>query len=127
MALVVDREALLRLPLHLRVAELRDAHGWSRGELAARAGKSRSWVEKVERGVRHLDRLSTLRLLEDVLEARDLLTARPPTPQFVAWQHPGCDRLTRAEPGWRPGQCAHCGAQPNRWCRATVPAARRAA
>ncbi|MFI6819665.1 helix-turn-helix domain-containing protein [Micromonospora sp. NPDC050187] len=45
------------LPIGRRVAQLRARRGMSQQVLADRIGRSKSWVDKVERGVRTLDRL----------------------------------------------------------------------
>ncbi|SCL34487.1 Helix-turn-helix domain-containing protein [Micromonospora pallida] len=45
------------LPIGRRVAQLRVRRGMSQQVLADRVGRSKSWVDKVERGVRTLDRL----------------------------------------------------------------------
>ncbi|MGW1059928.1 helix-turn-helix domain-containing protein [Micromonospora rubida] len=48
------------LPIGRRVAELRVNRGMNQQVFADRIGKSKSWVDKVERGVRTLDRLSVI-------------------------------------------------------------------
>ncbi|MEH0986375.1 helix-turn-helix domain-containing protein [Micromonospora sp. CPCC 205556] len=48
------------LPIGRRVAELRARRGMTQQVFADRVGKSKSWVDKVERGVRNLDRLSAI-------------------------------------------------------------------
>ncbi|BCL17238.1 helix-turn-helix domain-containing protein [Micromonospora sagamiensis] len=48
------------LPIGRRVAQLRVRRGMSQQVLADRVGRSKSWVDKVERGVRTLDRLSVI-------------------------------------------------------------------
>ncbi|SCG60365.1 Transcriptional regulator, contains XRE-family HTH domain [Micromonospora rifamycinica] len=47
-------------PIGRRVAELRANRGMSQQVFADRIGKSKSWVDKVERGVRTLDRFSVI-------------------------------------------------------------------
>ncbi|WP_229398843.1 helix-turn-helix domain-containing protein [Micromonospora okii] len=47
-------------PIGRRVAELRTNRGMSQQVFADRIGKSKSWVDKVERGVRTLDRFSVI-------------------------------------------------------------------
>ena len=49
------------LPVGRRVAYWRGRRKLSQQMLADRLGKSKSWVDKVERGVRSLDKVSTLR------------------------------------------------------------------
>jgi len=61
---VVD---LGRWPIGRRVAYLRHARGFSQTELAGLVGRSKSWMEKVERGVRQLDRVSVIRELATAL------------------------------------------------------------
>ncbi|MEW2589016.1 helix-turn-helix domain-containing protein [Micromonospora aurantiaca] len=48
------------VPIGRRVAELRARRGMTQQVFADRVGKSKSWVDKVERGVRNLDRLSAI-------------------------------------------------------------------
>ncbi|WP_303395040.1 helix-turn-helix domain-containing protein [Micromonospora sp. NBS 11-29] len=71
-----------RLPIGRRVAYLRAHRKLSQQMLADRLGKSKSWVDKVERGVRSLERVSTIREVAAVLrvDAATLLgdDARPP-------------------------------------------------
>ncbi len=56
--------------MHLgqRVAHFRRRRGISQLVLAARLGRSESWVSKVERGERRIDRLSVIEQLATVLE-----------------------------------------------------------
>ncbi|WDZ82800.1 helix-turn-helix domain-containing protein [Micromonospora cathayae] len=56
-----------RLPIGRRVAYWRIRRKLSQQLFADRLGKSKSWVDKVERGVRTLDRLSTLQDIAAVL------------------------------------------------------------
>ncbi|MFI2667498.1 helix-turn-helix domain-containing protein [Micromonospora carbonacea] len=55
------------LPVGRRVAYWRGRRRLSQQVFADRLGKSKSWVDKVERGVRALDRVSTLREVAAVL------------------------------------------------------------
>ncbi|MDG4810447.1 helix-turn-helix domain-containing protein [Micromonospora sp. WMMD1120] len=55
------------LPVGRRVAYWRGRRRLSQQVFADRLGKSKSWVDKVERGVRSLDRLSTLQEIARVL------------------------------------------------------------
>ncbi|MEH0971534.1 helix-turn-helix domain-containing protein [Micromonospora sp. CPCC 205546] len=55
------------LPIGRRVAQLRVRRGMSQQVFADRIGKSKSWVDKVERGVRNLDRLSVIETVAGVL------------------------------------------------------------
>ncbi|MEU4565156.1 helix-turn-helix domain-containing protein [Micromonospora sp. NPDC023956] len=54
------RQDRRELPIGRRVAQLRARRGMSQQVLADRVGRSKSWVDKVERGVRTLDRLSVI-------------------------------------------------------------------
>ncbi|MFB9546127.1 helix-turn-helix domain-containing protein, partial [Micromonospora sagamiensis] len=49
------------LPVGRRVAYWRVRRKMSQQVFADRLGRSKSWVDKIERGVRSLDRVSTLR------------------------------------------------------------------
>ncbi|MFC4105066.1 helix-turn-helix domain-containing protein [Micromonospora zhanjiangensis] len=55
------------LPIGRRVAQLRTRLGMSQQVFADRVGRSTSWVDKVERGVRSLDRLSVIGTVADAL------------------------------------------------------------
>ncbi|MEU8262505.1 helix-turn-helix domain-containing protein [Micromonospora sp. NPDC048999] len=55
------------LPIGRRVAYLRARRKLSQQSFADRLGKSKSWVDKVERGARSLDRVSTIRDIAAVL------------------------------------------------------------
>ncbi|MFI6823330.1 helix-turn-helix domain-containing protein [Micromonospora sp. NPDC050187] len=61
----MDRTDLL--PVGRRVAYWRGRRKLSQQVLADRLGKSKSWVDKVERGVRSLDKVSTLQSIAAVL------------------------------------------------------------
>lgn len=50
------------------VATQRRKLGLSQVEFAARLGRSETWVSQVERGVRHIDRMSVLQRLADALD-----------------------------------------------------------
>ncbi|MFI7514076.1 helix-turn-helix domain-containing protein [Micromonospora echinofusca] len=54
-------------PIGRRMAELRARRGMSQQVFADRIGKSKSWVDKVERGVRTLDRLSVIQTVATAL------------------------------------------------------------
>ncbi|MFY1668824.1 helix-turn-helix domain-containing protein [Plantactinospora sp. WMMB334] len=62
-----DPPASPDLPIGRRVAQLRTRLGITQQVLADRLGRSKSWVEKVERGVRTLDRLSVIEAVAAVL------------------------------------------------------------
>ncbi|WCN83496.1 helix-turn-helix domain-containing protein [Micromonospora sp. LH3U1] len=67
------------LPVGRRVAQWRVRRNMTQQQFADRLGKSKSWVDKVERGVRRLERVSNLREIADALriDVEVLLTARP--------------------------------------------------
>ena len=73
------------MPIGRRVAYLRARRRLSQQSLADRLGKSKSWVDKVERGVRSLERVSTIRDIAAVLrvDAATLL-GRDAEPAHVA-------------------------------------------
>ncbi|WP_327029279.1 helix-turn-helix domain-containing protein [Micromonospora sp. NBC_01740] len=54
-------------PIGRRVAELRTRRGMTQQVFADRIRKSKSWVDKVERGVRTLDRLSVIETVAGAL------------------------------------------------------------
>lgn len=54
--------------LGTRVARARRLRGMSQSEFAARIDRSVAWVSQVERGVRHIDRLSVLEMLAEKLD-----------------------------------------------------------
>ncbi|MGC4888723.1 helix-turn-helix domain-containing protein [Micromonospora sp. DT227] len=55
------------LPVGRRVAQWRVRRNLTQQQFADRLGKSKSWVDKVERGVRRLERVSNLREIADAL------------------------------------------------------------
>ncbi|GAB3154754.1 helix-turn-helix transcriptional regulator [Micromonospora sonneratiae] len=67
------------LPIGRRVAHWRHRRNMTQQVFADRLGKSASWVEKIERGIRQLDRCSVLQNIADVLaiDVR-MLTGREP-------------------------------------------------
>ncbi|WP_422753290.1 helix-turn-helix domain-containing protein [Micromonospora sp. WMMD708] len=70
------------LPIGRRVARWRVRRRMTQQMLADRLGKSKSWVDKVERGVRSLDRYSTVQEIAEVLrlDPTTLLDPRRPLP-----------------------------------------------
>ncbi|WFE96421.1 helix-turn-helix transcriptional regulator [Micromonospora sp. WMMD987] len=70
------------LPIGRRVARWRVRRRMTQQVLADRLGKSKSWVDKVERGVRSLDRYSTVQEIAEVLrlDPAVLLDPRRPLP-----------------------------------------------
>ncbi|MEU7925663.1 helix-turn-helix domain-containing protein [Micromonospora sp. NPDC049107] len=99
------------LPVGRRVAQWRVRRNMTQQQFADRLGKSKSWVDKVERGVRRLERVSNLREVAETLriDVEVLLAARPvrPTPvvagvdgvraALARYHLPGADRLPLAE------------------------------
>ncbi|QSB13289.1 helix-turn-helix transcriptional regulator [Natronosporangium hydrolyticum] len=67
------------LPIGRRVAYWRNRRRMSQQVFADRLGKSKSWVDKVERGVRRLDKFSLIHDIADVLqvETKLLLGSEP--------------------------------------------------
>ncbi|WP_433687233.1 helix-turn-helix domain-containing protein [Micromonospora carbonacea] len=67
------------VPIGRRMAELRARRGMSQQVFADRIGRSKSWVDKVERGVRTLDRLSVIEAVAAALGVTPtiLLTGSP--------------------------------------------------
>ncbi|WP_432903450.1 helix-turn-helix domain-containing protein [Micromonospora matsumotoense] len=74
------------LPIGRRVARWRVRRRMTQQMLADRLGKSKSWVDKVERGVRSLDRYSTVQEIAEVLrlDPAVLLDPRRPLPTATA-------------------------------------------
>jgi DNA-binding XRE family transcriptional regulator len=71
--------AMDRKALGARVARLRKEKGMTQAELAAKVGRSTSWVGQVERGVRKLDRLSVLQGLGRALgDEASMVPVLPP-------------------------------------------------
>ncbi|WP_326551641.1 helix-turn-helix domain-containing protein [Micromonospora sp. NBC_01813] len=61
------RHRIAELPIGRRVAQLRTRRGLTQQVFADRIGKSHSWVDKVERGIRSLDRISVVHTVAAVL------------------------------------------------------------
>ncbi|MET8094717.1 helix-turn-helix domain-containing protein [Micromonospora sp. NPDC005220] len=74
------------LPVGRRVAQWRVRRNMTQQQFADRLGKSKSWVDKVERGVRRLERVSNLREVADALriDVEVLLAVRPVRPTSAA-------------------------------------------
>ncbi|MBO4208201.1 helix-turn-helix domain-containing protein [Micromonospora echinofusca] len=80
------------LPIGRRVAYWRGRRRLSQQVLADRLGKSKSWVDKVERGVRSLDRVSTIEDIARVLRIDTaVLLGRDTQPPIVVEQPGGVD------------------------------------
>jgi transcriptional regulator with XRE-family HTH domain len=103
-----------------RVAKLRKDRGLTQAELAARIGRTASWVSQVERGVQPVVRLDVLQLLAQGLEA-PLQTLQPNAPaepqehadveqpndldgaRLVISGHPALRAVLGDDPGEHPG------------------------
>ncbi|MFI6819791.1 helix-turn-helix domain-containing protein [Micromonospora sp. NPDC050187] len=82
------------LPVGRRVAYWRGRRKLSQQVLADRLGKSKSWVDKVERGVRSLDKVSTLQDIAAVLRIDTaVLLGRDVQPVGVAERVEGVERI----------------------------------
>ncbi|WBB77512.1 helix-turn-helix domain-containing protein [Micromonospora sp. WMMD882] len=84
------------VPLGRRVAELRARRGMSQQTFADRLGKSKSWVDKVERGVRRLDRYSVIREIADALRLDPAVLLGPRQPSLTAQGLDGVDAVRAA-------------------------------
>ncbi|MCX4472093.1 helix-turn-helix domain-containing protein [Micromonospora sp. NBC_01655] len=100
------------LPIGRRVARWRARRGMTQQMLADRLGKSKSWVDKVERGVRTLDRFSVVQDVAEVLRVdTSVLVGGGARPAGAAGAVEGLDGLRaalarydtcRTGPGTRP-------------------------
>ncbi|MFE0590983.1 helix-turn-helix domain-containing protein [Micromonospora echinospora] len=85
------------LPIGRRVAYWRGRRKLSQQVLADRLGKSKSWVDKVERGVRSLDKVSTLQDIAAVLRIDTaVLLGRDGQPAGVTERAEGVERIRAA-------------------------------
>ncbi|OZV80248.1 XRE family transcriptional regulator [Micromonospora echinospora] len=85
------------MPVGRRVAYWRARRKLSQQVLADRLGKSKSWVDKVERGVRSLDKVSTLQDIAAVLRIDTaVLLGRDAQPSGVAERVEGVERIRAA-------------------------------
>ncbi|BCL15524.1 helix-turn-helix domain-containing protein [Micromonospora sagamiensis] len=85
------------LPVGRRVAYWRARRKLSQQVLADRLGKSKSWVDKVERGVRSLDKVSTLQDIAAVLRIDTaVLIGRDAQPAGVSERVEGVERIRAA-------------------------------
>ncbi|WDZ86700.1 helix-turn-helix domain-containing protein [Micromonospora cathayae] len=83
-----------RLPIGRRVAYWRGRRRMSQQMFADRLGKSKSWVDKVERGVRSLDRVSVLQEIAAVLQIDTaVLFGRDAQPVEVTERAEGVQRI----------------------------------
>ncbi|MEU7972836.1 helix-turn-helix domain-containing protein [Micromonospora sp. NPDC049089] len=85
------------VPIGRRVAYLRVGRRLSQQSFADRLGKSKSWVDKVERGVRSLERVSTIREIAVVLRVDPAaLLGRDVQPAGAAERREGVARIRAA-------------------------------
>ncbi|MGC4885847.1 helix-turn-helix domain-containing protein [Micromonospora sp. DT227] len=85
------------LPVGRRVAYWRGRRKLSQQVFADRLGRSKSWVDKVERGVRSLDKVSTLRDIAAVLRIDTaVLLGRDTRPAAVAQRTEGVEGIRAA-------------------------------
>ncbi|MER7418406.1 helix-turn-helix domain-containing protein [Micromonospora peucetia] len=85
------------LPVGRRVAYWRGRRKLSQQVFADRLGKSKSWVDKVERGVRSLDKVSTLQGIAAVLRIDTaVLIGRDAQPVAVTMPAEGVERVREA-------------------------------
>ncbi|MFI2713732.1 helix-turn-helix domain-containing protein [Micromonospora sp. NPDC018662] len=85
------------LPIGRRVAHWRSRRKMSQQMFADRLGKSKSWVDKVERGVRSLDRVSTLHDIATVLRIDPtVLLGRADAPADAIHRPAGVTRIAAA-------------------------------
>lgn len=85
------------VPIGRRVAYLRVRRRLSQQSFADRLGKSKSWVDKVERGVRSLERVSTIREIAAVLRVDvAALLGRDVQPAGAAERREGVARIRAA-------------------------------
>ncbi|MFI7551044.1 helix-turn-helix domain-containing protein [Micromonospora sediminimaris] len=77
-----ERRAVNEVPVGRRVAQWRVRRNMTQQQFADRLGKSKSWVDKIERGARRLERVSNLREIADALriDVQVLLAERPVRP-----------------------------------------------
>lgn len=76
--------AVLTLDLHHRLAHLRAWRGWNQEQCAAYLGKSQSWLDKVERDQRRIDRIHLLEDIAAVLRVDPILLILP-TGHAATW------------------------------------------
>ncbi|MEV0329799.1 helix-turn-helix transcriptional regulator [Micromonospora echinospora] len=85
------------LPIGRRVAQWRVRRGMTQQMLADRLGRSKSWVDKVERGVRRLDRFPVIQDVAGVLRVdAAVLLGRPDPPAAAAAVPEGVDGIRTA-------------------------------
>ncbi|WJK32385.1 helix-turn-helix domain-containing protein [Solwaraspora sp. WMMA2065] len=75
------RHRIADQPIGRRIAQLRARRGLTQQVFADRIGKSHSWVDKVERGIRALDRISVVHTVAAVLGVTPEVILGPTTSQ----------------------------------------------
>ncbi|MEU8051497.1 helix-turn-helix domain-containing protein [Micromonospora haikouensis] len=91
------RHSRAEVPIGRRMAELRARRGMSQQVFADRIGRSKSWVDKVERGVRTLDRLSVIETVAAALGvAPAVLLADKPRRESVTDTEAAVERIRAA-------------------------------
>ncbi|WP_089157879.1 helix-turn-helix domain-containing protein [Micromonospora sp. NBS 11-29] len=97
-------------PIGRRVARWRVRRRLTQQMLADRLGRSKSWVDKVERGVRRLDRYPVIQEVADVLRVEpSVLLAAPVLPATGAPD--GVDAVRAALATYHDGQCTRSSAE----------------
>jgi transcriptional regulator with XRE-family HTH domain len=97
------------LPIGRRVAYWRGRRRMSQQVFADRLGKSKSWVDKVERGVRRLDKFSVIHDIAEVLEVE---------PQLLLGHEP--ERRNGVDPGVSTQEIAEIRAALERYDQVTA-------
>ncbi|MEV0327493.1 helix-turn-helix transcriptional regulator [Micromonospora echinospora] len=103
------------LPIGRRVAQWRIRRRMTQQMLADRLGRSKSWVDKVERGVRTLDRFSVIQDLAEVLRVDPVVLLGRTTPLSTAADAGGVDpvRVALARYDFTPHDHDRRAAPPN--------------
>lgn len=87
--------AVQALPVRYRVTRLRQWRGLAQPDLAYAVDRTHSWMDKVERGVRDLDRVSVLLALAEALRVDPPLLLIPPTDRpWIPRQRPATEPAT---------------------------------
>jgi hypothetical protein len=79
--------AVLVLPIPDRVVRLRHWRGLSQPELAYAVDRTKSWMDKVERGMRGLDKVSVIERIAEALAVDPALLLLPSTSTWTAGQY----------------------------------------
>ncbi|WFE43323.1 helix-turn-helix domain-containing protein [Verrucosispora sp. WMMD1129] len=84
------------VPIGRRVAQWRVRRRMTQQGLADRLGKSKSWVDKVERGARRLDKFSVIQAIAEVLRVDPAVLLGQPTPPAGVGVPDGLDEVRAA-------------------------------